>query len=64
MVTSLGPVPKGSQMPKNNSKQRKEERVEKVKERELRMLVRDCGHWHTDNGWILCPYYKENQKIS
>lgn len=41
-------------MPKNNSKNRKAQRKERADAREVKMLVRSCGHWHTDNGYEMC----------
>jgi hypothetical protein len=41
-------------MTRNRSKGRKEERKEKARVRDTQKLVRDCGHWHTDNGAKFC----------
>lgn len=41
-------------MPKNNSKDRKDERKERARVRDVKKTVHDCGHWHTDNGAKMC----------
>lgn len=47
-------------MGKNRSKIRKNERVERAEQRKLSMLVRNCGHWHTDNGYQNCADKTDN----
>ena len=41
-------------MPKNNSFMRKLERKERVRVNETKRTYRECGHWHTDNGYSHC----------
>lgn len=51
-------------MSKNNSKKRKDERKLDGMIRDKAALYRDCGHWHTENGWLKCPYYNGNRNTA
>lgn len=42
-------------MPKNNSRQRKDGRLAQALVRQAKASYRNCGHWHTDNGYEKCP---------